>query len=93
MMGSSNGHTAGCQPLCLTPAAPASSISTSDPHFSVFLPLRHLKAALIAIVFLHDGRPLLTTFKYFLHSLETVRLHRRAYDSTPDGCINAKEAR
>lgn len=65
MMGSSTGPTAGCQPLCLTVAAPASSVRTSDPHFCIFLPFRYLKAALIARGFLHDSHPLLTTFKYF----------------------------
>lgn len=47
----------------------------------------------MALGFLHDSHPLLTTSKYFLYSLETVRLHCRAYDSTPDGYVDAKEAR
>lgn len=79
---------------CVSPQLPLPAPSVHlTPQLCVFLPLRYLMAALIAIVFLHDSRPLLTTFKYFLYSLETVRLHCRAYDSTPDGCINAKEAR
>lgn len=79
---------------CVLPQLPLPAPSVHlTPYFCIFLPLRYLKATLIAIVFLQDSRPLLTTFKYFLYSLETVRLHCRAYDSTPDGCINAKEVR
>lgn len=66
-MGSSNGHLVGCQPLHLNPAAlPAPSVHLT--HFS--LPFRYLKAALIALGFLHDSHPLLITSKYFLYSGE-----------------------